>query len=271
MTWVILEGIDRSGKSTVSKTYESKGYKYIHFSAPDKKYYQPGYTGPSYLDDLIEMLIGLSGQGVVFDRSWYGETIWPYVYGRNPLITDEDIQVLLEIENQNDSIRILMQDPDVEAHWKRCFDNKEPMSRTQFNSAGQMYKTMADKYNFLTKSRDDMIPQEDLKPTVQVPKLVETQADVHSIIKQEQPVKLTPEQLKLQQANAINDVLSGRVVKKKGTEYDAIESRIREFLNGELARLLGTDKAQQLQSLPFSNEEITLLKALASRVKDKRA
>lgn len=271
MTWILLEGIDRSGKSTVSKTYESKGYKYIHFSAPDRKYYQPGYTGPSYLDDLIEMLIGLSGQDVVFDRSWYGETIWPYVYGRNPLITDEDIQVLLEIENQNDTIRILMQDPDVEAHWKRCFDNKEPMSRTQFNSAGQMYKTMADKYNFLTKSRDDMIPQEDLKPTVQVPKLVETQADVHSIIKQEQPVKLTPEQLKLQQANAINDVLSGRVVKKKGTEYDAIESRIREFLNGELARLLGTDKAQQLQSLPFSSEEITLLKALASRVKDKRA
>lgn len=271
MAWTILCGIDRSGKSTVAKHYESKGYKYVHFSAPEKKYYQPGYTGPSYLDDLVEMLVGLSGQDVVFDRSWYGEAcIWPFVYGRTPLLGEDDLEILRDIENQNDTTRILMEDPAVEAHWQRCFDNKEPLSRSQFNSARQLYNAMAIKYDFSTSSRDEFLSKEEdtmpEKQEIQSPKV-----EVTNVVKMETSHKLTPEQLKLQQANAINDVLSSRVVKKKGTDYDAIESRIREFLNTELARLLGTAQSTATTGLPFSSEEVTLLKALANRVKDKRA
>lgn len=278
MAFVILEGVDRSAKSTVAKLYESQGYKSIHFSAPDKKYSQPGYTGPSYLDDLVEMLVGLSGRDVVFDRSWYGESsIWPFIYGRKPLLTDDDIDILRDIEDQNSTTRILMVDTDVEAHWQRCVDNKEPLSLSQFKSAYQLYAVMADRYGFSIKTKHDFIAQEpEVKDMSPEPKLESkdfiapaSASEITNVVKMDTPTKLTPEQQKLQQANAINDILSSRIVKKKGSEYDSIEIRVREFLNQELAKLLGTDKPQI--SLPFSSEEITLLKALANRVKDKRA
>jgi hypothetical protein len=278
MAFVILEGVDRSFKSSLAKLYESQGYKSIHFSAPDKKYSQPGYTGPSYLDDLVEMLVGLSGQDVVFDRSWYGESsIWPFVYGRKPLLTDDDIDVLRDIEDQNSTTRILMIDTDIEAHWQRCVENKEPLSLSQFKSAYQLYAVMADRYGFSIKTKHDFVPQEpEVKEMSPEPKLESktfaapvSASEITNVVKMDTPTKLTPEQQKLQQANAINDILSSRIVKKKGSEYDSIEIRVREFLNQELAKLLGTDKPQV--SLPFTSEEITLLKALANRVKDKRA
>jgi len=277
MAFVILEGVDRSGKSTVAKLYESQGYKSIHFSAPDRKYSQPGYTGPSYLDDLVEMLVGLSGQDIVFDRSWYGETIWPFIYSRNPLLSEDDIDVLRDIEDQNSTTRILMVDTDIEAHWQRCVDNKEPLSLSQFKSAYQLYAAMADRYGFSIKTKHDFVPQKpEVKEMSPEPKLESkvfaapvSTSEITNVVKMDAPIKLTPEQQKLQQANAINDILSSRIIKKKGAEYDSIETRIREFLNQELAKLLGTDKPQI--SLPFTSEEITLLKALANRVKDKRA
>jgi len=37
MAWIVIEGIDRSFKSSAAKLYEAKGFKVIHFSAPDKK------------------------------------------------------------------------------------------------------------------------------------------------------------------------------------------------------------------------------------------
>lgn len=277
MPWIVIEGIDRSGKSTVAKVLESQGYKYIHFSAPDKKYTQPGYAGPSYLDDLVEMFVGFSGQNIVFDRSHYGEMVWPFVYGRKPLLNEDDIDVLRDIEDQNDTTRILMVDSDIEAHWKRCVENKEPLSLSQFKSAYQLYAALADRYSFSIKNKHDFISQEKEVPSMSPEPKLESKtfgapvsaSEITNVVKMDAPTKLTPEQQKLQQANAINDILSSRIVKKKGSEYDSIELRIREFLNQELAKLLGTDKPQT--ALPFTGEEIALLKALANRVKDKRA
>lgn len=276
MAFIILEGVDRSGKSTLAKAYESQGYKYIHFDAPDKKYTKPGYTGPSYLDDMIDLLVSLSGQDVVFDRSWYGEIVWPQVYGRRSLLTDEDIEVLQEIESNNSPTRILMYDTNVESHWKRCVDNKEPLSRTQFDSAYQLYDHAASKYQFtkLTKQDVDHLLKDNTKTEVQeqmqtAASTIEQTENESNVVKIETPHKLTAEQLKLQQANAINDIMSSRIVKKKGSEYDIVETKIRSFLNVELSKLLGTDKAQEKPL--FSEEEITLLKALVNRIREKRA
>lgn len=268
MAFLILEGIDRTGKTTVSKIYQDLGYKYVHFSAPDKKYSQPGYVGPSYLEDLIEFLVGLSGQDVVFDRSWYGELVWPYIYGRNPLLSAEDLEILIDIENQNSTQRILLVDSNIEAHWQRCVDNKEPLTVSQFKSAYNLYTNIAKTYNFVIKTKDDF---ENPKETQEVKHEIKIQEEPHettNVVQIETSVKLTPEQLKLQQANAVNEILSSRIVRKKGPEFEIIESKIRDFLNKELALLLGTNN-QQTQI--FSEEEIVLLKALANRVKDKRA
>jgi len=79
---------------------------------------------------------------------------------------------------------------------------------------------------------------------------------------------LSPEQLKLAEANAINEILTSRIVKKKGDHFDVIEEKIRYFLNNQLADLLGTGKNNQFES--FSKEEIEMLKAVVKRMREKK-
>ena len=94
MAWIILEGLDRTGKSTVAELYKRQGYEVVHMSAPNKKFTQPGYTGPSYLDEMIDIYMKYSHKDVCFDRSPYGETVWPFVYGRKAQLSEEEIESL---------------------------------------------------------------------------------------------------------------------------------------------------------------------------------
>ncbi|HWY36243.1 MAG TPA: hypothetical protein VNX68_16475 [Nitrosopumilaceae archaeon] len=112
----MLEGLDRTGKSIVAELYKKQGYDVVHMSAPDKKYKNPGYAGPSYLDDVLELVMQHDGKDVVFDRTWMGELIWPHVYGREPLLTEDDLEIIREFEDRNSTNRILMVDPDQQAH-----------------------------------------------------------------------------------------------------------------------------------------------------------
>jgi hypothetical protein len=292
MAFIILEGLDRTGKSTVAKLYEAQGYKVVHFTAPDKKYSQPGYAGPSYLDSIIEMLVSLSGQDVIFDRSWWGERVWPFVYGRTSMLSEEDFEILQEIEDQNSTTRILMHDADEFGHWQRCVENKEPMNGSQFKSARQLYYALAEKHGFVLRTKQDFdsgsageSADAGAATVVVQPSKVDVGGKigiVENAPSDKRPTPaglvLTPEQTKLQQANAINEILSSRIVKKKGSEFDAIERKIRSFLNTELGVLLGTapiQPAQQVQAtptqqLPFSKEEIVVLKTFINRIKEKK-
>ena len=148
MAFILIEGIDRSGKSSVAKYYRSQGYEVVHMSAPDKKYFNDKYVGPSYLDECVDMYMKYSGKDVVFDRTPYGELVWPDIYGRKPMLDLEDIEVLREMEDSNDAIRILMCDPDFDAHWKRCVENNEPLNRPQFNKAAAYYERLTSSHNF---------------------------------------------------------------------------------------------------------------------------
>jgi hypothetical protein len=85
----------------------------------------------------------------------------------------------------------------------------------------------------------------------------------------EQPVgepKLnkSKEQIKLEKANAINDVLSRRIIKGKSEVYDDIENEVRSFLNNKLGTILGSEQPDT-----FSKDEIFLLRALINRLKEK--
>lgn len=124
-------------------------------SAPDKTMSQPGYVGPSYLDQMVQMLTDVNGRDVVLDRSHYGELVWPQVYGRKPMLTDEDMEILREIESNMDVTRILMVDSNAEAHWQRCVDNKEPLTKVQFVKARSLFSGVADKYGFERKTLKD--------------------------------------------------------------------------------------------------------------------
>jgi thymidylate kinase len=259
--WIILEGLDRSGKSSVAEKYKKLGYKIHHMSAPNKKYLKTAYTGPSYADEIIELYMKYDGENVLFDRSIYGEVIWPTVFNRKPQLNEDDIEALREFELRNDAEYILMYDSDVDAHWKRCVNNNEPLTRGQFNHAAVAYGQMAAKYNFKKKQLKDykdMKNNEDDKKTINTkPKQPEP------IVEEVKVATKTVGQIKLEKANAINQVLNSRIIKRKGDMYDALEEDIRLFLEDKLSELFGTE------SKKFTPEEINILKLFCKQMLNK--
>ncbi len=278
MAWILLCGLDRTGKSTVAQLYKDKGYEVIHMSAPDKKYKSPGYTGPSYLDDLLELVMRCDGKDVVFDRSWYGEAcIWPHVYGRQPLLSEEDIEVLQDFESRNSVERILMMDPDAQAHWKRCVENKEPLNNNQFRIASALFNKMAHKYNFVPRelkdykdvkaenSKPDSAPNKQEEPVTKEPVdavVISLAIDTIKLVTQTQE---ETELSKLAKANAIRDVLSKRILKSKGGTFDKLEEDVRNFLKLQLSEIFKESPSQ----VSLTGEEIQVLKIFCQRLKEK--
>lgn len=278
MSFVLLEGLDRSGKSTVAESYKKKGYKIVHMSAPDKKYFDPGYSGESYLEELVRLYNRYEGQNVVFDRTPFGELIWPQVYGRPALLEAEDLDYLMQIENNNNAERILMYDSNTEAHWQRCVDNKEPLTRQQFGRASIFYDRLVRDYGFKKKQLSDFEEFSGIKSTgVLSAPSDKTVTNSTSTTDSRQPVPtqdiakgrdsdINGSSLddKIELANAIKDVMQNKILKKKGGAYDQLECQIKNFLKEKLEEVF-TGK----QENTFSDDEIVLLKALAKRVKEK--
>lgn len=263
MSMIIIDGVDRTGKSTIADSYKDKGYEVVHMSAPDKKYTQSGYTGPSYADDIVEMYLSHAGRDVVFDRSPYGEFVWSKIYNRTSLLSEDDIEMLAEIENNNDVERYLMFDPNTEAHWKRCVENNEPLTRQQFNGATQLFESFSARFGFhkltLQAFMANAEPSEKIKDEPEPDTLVTQVEEKSAIISGK-----TEEQLKLEKANAINDILSKKILKRKGNVYEDIEGEIRVFLNDKLASIFGSGP-----TYGFSNEDVEVLTALCNKMKSK--
>lgn len=283
MAFLILEGLDRTGKSTVAELYKRRGYEIVHISAPDKKYTEPGYTGPSYLDEILELIMQYDGKDVVWDRSWYGETVWPHVYSRQPLLEDEELDILRDFETKNSAQRILMIDSNTEAHWKRCVENNEPLDVQQFKLSSALFNKMAHKYNFIPQQLEDFDVQGELEKKDTAPSEEEadgsdagseaTLSDAGTVSSddsgkttesQQADSGKTQEQEKLEKANAINSILSKRIVRSKGLIFDTLEADIKIFLQQQLSNLLGTPSEDSL-----SDEEVQILKIYCQRIKEK--
>lgn len=249
MALIILEGIDRTGKSSVAEFYRLNGYELIHMSAPPK-----GISSEEYFSEMVELLYSFYDKDVVLDRSHYGELIWPIVYDREPLLSDKQILSLREIEQNLNPYRVLMHDPNIEAHWARCLDNNEPLSKVQFTKARKLYYSMAEKYDFVKKTLNDF-------PSAT--KAVEEQFHITT----SEPVSpKMAHQIKLEKANAINEVLEKRILKGKGPVFDELEESVRFFLTNELESLFG-NTINTYSS--FSKEEVSLLKFFCERLKQK--
>lgn len=279
MAWIILEGLDRTGKSTVADHYKELGYQVVHMSAPDKKYSAPGYVGPSYFEELVDIYMRYDGQNVVFDRSPYGELIWPKVYGRNSQLTFDDFEFLSEYEDKNETIKILMHDTDLSAHWERCKQNNEPLNENQFKAAVEFFKVLNSRFNFEMKTLPEM--EEILEKQKQEEGIVkqEQTEDIQEAArpeKKEQTVgsskhqqKASKEEVdpisKLERANAINKVLSKPIIKQKGDMYDELENDIRNFLKDKLDELFGKNNNKEI----FDNTEVKILKTFCESMRKK--
>jgi hypothetical protein len=288
MSLIILEGLDRTGKTTVADYFATQGFEVIHMSAPDKAMSQSGYIGPSYLDQMVELLTGIGGRNVVLDRSHYGELVWPQVYGRKAMLDDDDMEILHEIETSMGANRILMQDPNSEAHWQRCVDNNEPLTKTQFVKARSLYSNMADKYGFERKTLKDFPDAAQPLPALPPEALNKTRSTSDDEGKKSETagasgqtgnnnsgnneISKTKEQLKLERANVINEVLSKRILKGRGVAYDEIEKSLRHYLNTELGKILGTSNAVTTNAAAgLTTEEVDLLKFFCKTLNDKGA
>jgi len=285
LSWIILEGLDKTGKSTVAEIYKNKGFEVVHMSAPDKKYTETGYAGPLYIDEVLEMYMEYDARDVIFDRSPYGETIWPHVYGRKPMLDDDDFEVLREFEDKNQVKRILMIDPNAKAHWERCVANNEPLNMQQFKVASALFNKMAHKYNFLPQQLGDY----DGQAIATRQDLNKTQEEKHDNVGENKPLGSdvttvsgndtrqdktslqknsgkSKEQEKLEQANAINSVLSKRIIRQKGMIFDKLESDIKQFLQQQLSVILGNN----LESKLLSETEVQILKLYCQRILEKQ-
>jgi hypothetical protein len=269
MALILIEGLDRTGKSTVAKYFEQQGYKVIHLSAPPKELSAPGYTGPSYLDIMVDVLQEAASKDVILDRTHYGELVWPQIYGRSPLLSEEDIDILREIEESIGVKRILMHDLNAEAHWQRCVDNKEPLTKVQFIRARSIYSSMAAKYGFeavtlrqfykeFPDSRpivEEKDPKDDKVievPVVSTPSEVSTTSVLTKY--EENPITL------LDQANAINSILKKRLLKDKGPVFDQLEEQVRTFLLFKLKDIFGRNNTPSDEY--FSEDEIKFYKTM---------
>lgn len=292
MSWILIEGLDRSGKSTIAEHYKKLGYKVVHMNAPDKKYFQPGYNGESYLEEMVTLYTKYAGQKVLFDRTIYGEFIWPNVYSRKAMLSEEDVDYLSGIERNNDVERILMYDANTDAHWKRCVDNKEPLTRQQFGRANIFYERLAKDYGFIKKQisdfpgfehfksgRDDgagnsVIPPNEGELYKSAGNIDVTGGDGTATGVGEagsicsvgpSPKTLGSIEDKLERANAIRALLQGQILKKKGGSYDDLELALRGFLQQELDKLF-TPVSRVKE---FTNEEVDILKIYVKRIKEK--
>lgn len=292
MAFIILEGLDRSGKSTIAEHYKKLGYKIIHMSAPDKKYFQPGYNGESYLEEMVALYTKNAGSNVLFDRSVWGELIWPNVYGRQAMLSEEDLDYLAGIERNNDVERILMYDANIDAHWQRCVDNKEPLTRQQFGRANIFYERLVKDYGFTKKQlsdfpgfehirsgRDEQKTKKDVLSderelskssgnsdatwTSTTTTVVGEDIGVRSVSRASSDVGSIED--KLERANAIRSLLQGQILKKKGGSYDDLELILREFLQQELDKLFTPQRGNQ----ELTDEEISVLKLYVKRIKEK--
>jgi hypothetical protein len=284
---VILEGNERTGKTTIAKALEAKGFKYVHFSSPHKKYFQQNYVGPTYLDDMVEFLVSTSGKDYVLDRSTYGELIYPKIFNRPALLSQEDIETLREIEDSLNVVRVLMVDENVNAHWKRCVENKEPINQIQFSQINSMFMHLHSDFGFTQASLGYLSADKIVEAILNAGNQGESlsgreltssnskQQDIEVVeakIEVMQPVKqqhISAEQKRLLEANAINDILSARVIKKKGDYFDVLEDKIRAFLNNEMAILLGTRKEQQhIKQNSLTDDEVEFLRILVKKAKE---
>jgi len=277
MAWILLEGLDRSGKSTVAEYYRKQGYEVVHMDAPNKKFFETGYAGPSYLEEMVEIYSVYAGKDVVFDRTVYGELVWPEIFNRQALLDNDDFEYLAQLEYNQETVRYLMVPEDAEAHWKRCVDNKEPINRIQFIQAGRAYDKLENERDFERKQLSDFKALADEnKSTAKNKKAEEAiQENAKSSSRNESntkdagsdrrsPVEPASMVEKLDKANAIRTILETKILRKKGSAFEHLEQDIRDFLALKLKELFEPSNVKA-----FTGDEIVILKSMAQRIKEK--
>jgi hypothetical protein len=92
---IVIEGVDRTGKSTLADRVATKLHQHtdhlsavVHCEAPDAE---------RAVDEYLAPLLDYEPQGthhLIFDRSFVGEAVWPALFGRLPALTPSEYSLL---------------------------------------------------------------------------------------------------------------------------------------------------------------------------------
>lgn len=147
---IVLEGLDRTGKSTMAARYAKAGFEIVHFSAPPK-----GATPEGYFAETLRLVASTYGKNIVWDRSHYGELVWPQVFDRPALLSESaisQIDGIIRTVHRGQFEKIYMFDPDRAAHLARMLANKEP--KYDISKAIEIYEDVAKRFHFDFKILD---------------------------------------------------------------------------------------------------------------------
>jgi hypothetical protein len=273
--WIFLEGMDKTGKSTIAQKFKEAGWTVIHESNP-LEFMKRDYIGPSYFEYFNQKLPFLSGQNVIFDRSFFTEDFgYPIIYNRKPLLENEDIHILQDdfVYSQNEFLKIYLEDTNEEAHWARCVEYKEPLTRPQFNTLRTLSKVAAQKWGFEITNLSSfqkspifksLITPKEAKPAPEETKPTPTPAPIKP-----EP-KLDSYQInidyvnKLEQGLLIHDLLNKRIL-PKNSKYDTLEGKTKDFLYSLLKEEIFNDKSRE----DFTKEEALVLKQFSKSMIEK--
>lgn len=98
MALIIIEGVDRTGKTTLAnnlKQYferrdDDRNTTLLHFSAPEKPALE------EYLTHFAIMGYDPARHNLIIDRHYLGEAVWPNIFGRKPLMSGAE-RALIEL------------------------------------------------------------------------------------------------------------------------------------------------------------------------------
>lgn len=134
MALVVIEGVDRTGKSTLARGLRdrwspTRPVKVVHSSAPENDVLS------EYVPLLAEYLHG-ERHHLVLDRSHIGEAVWPSLFGRDCLMTPYELALLNAAFHAAGALFVLcVRDEDELLEAFRLADPPEPLSEDLIGEA----------------------------------------------------------------------------------------------------------------------------------------
>lgn len=132
---LIIEGIDGSGKTTLSEFLAKKyGLEYGHASSLTE-------------NDFKWHKKNIAKDKIIWDRYHLGEMIWPFVFGRNPKMNEKEFNKLLKYMEKKGVILMITQ-PDIKIARSRVLkrDANDTFDIKKMQLANERFLTLFNLY-----------------------------------------------------------------------------------------------------------------------------
>lgn len=117
MALIVIEGVDRTGKSTLAdkmpqtlSRLNGRGTRVIHAERPES---------PRAVDEYLEPILKYvpnASRNVVLDRSFVGESVWPTLFSRTPALTPGEYALLVAAYASKGALFVMCERPLDEIH-----------------------------------------------------------------------------------------------------------------------------------------------------------